>query len=155
MRPFARDAVEVRRLEKRVAGDRHAVPAHVVHEDEDDVRTVGGSRPLRRSKQREKDKQPPTHFLSPLERTNLATDGAPIYTDGKRGFGFIFFPSVYIRALSVANSSSRVCRDRSPARSTARLPARLRRPAVPAARRGSTAPGSRAASATCSRGRGR
>ena len=37
---LTRDPVHVRRVDERMAGDAHLVPAHVVHEHHDDVRTT-------------------------------------------------------------------------------------------------------------------
>src|SRR5262245_48635344 len=44
-RPLAREPVHVRRVDERMAGDPHLVPAHVVDEDHDDVRParLGGA----------------------------------------------------------------------------------------------------------------
>ena len=37
---LARDPVHVRRVDERMAGDAHLVPAHVIHQHHDDVRTT-------------------------------------------------------------------------------------------------------------------
>ena len=47
-RPFAREPVHVRRVDERMAGDPHLIPAHVVDEHHDDVRSarLGGRRSI-------------------------------------------------------------------------------------------------------------
>ena len=46
---LARQAIDVRCLDERVTGDPNVIPAEVVHEDDDDVRSPGGDSDIRES----------------------------------------------------------------------------------------------------------